>query len=86
MKRERGALREGQEVIAAVGVTGSRMQTEKRMRTCIDIPHKTVSSHLKGSLTPHSSVHLDFLPSLAEILRLAPAGKHCTTMELSWSV
>lgn len=40
----------GWQVIVAVGVTGSRQQTEERMRRCIDIPHKTVSSHLKGSL------------------------------------
>lgn len=37
-------------MIVAVGVTGSRRKTEESMRECIDIPHKTVSSHLKGSL------------------------------------
>lgn len=48
--KERERWREGWQVIVAVGVTGSRRQTEERMRKCIDIPHKTVSSHLKGSL------------------------------------
>lgn len=42
--------REGWQVIVAVGVTGSRRQTEERMRRCIDIPHRAVSSHLRGSL------------------------------------
>ena len=50
--RERERERDGErwQVIVAVGVTGSRRKTEESMRESIDIPHKTVSSHLKGSL------------------------------------
>lgn len=47
---ERERWRGGWQVIVAVGVTGSRRQTEERMKKSIDIPHKTVSSHLRGSL------------------------------------
>lgn len=37
-------------MIVAEGETGSGKQTEEKMRKCIDILHRTVSSHLKGSL------------------------------------
>lgn len=41
---------EGWQVIVAEGVKEKRWRAEERMSKCIDIPHRTVSSHLKGSL------------------------------------
>lgn len=64
--------REWWQVIVAVGVTGSRRQTEERMRRCIDIPHRAVSSHLRGSLWLQTLPFTLTLYVALSILWLAP--------------
>lgn len=53
-KRSRGRAdneeTEGWQVIVAEGVKEERWRAEESMSKCIDIPHRRVSSHLKGSL------------------------------------
>lgn len=70
---------EGWQVIVAEGVTGSRRQTEERMRKCIDILCRTVSSHLKGGLWLQTLPFTLTLSTAFSILCLPPVDASTTT-------